>query len=170
MTYVAWMLMAAIAVMLLAPHAPISRWLRRMLVEAPAEWMSRRKRGEMVLWAAFVVFIVVCVWAPDIARAIGFLFAGAAESAPVLAALIDGSVALEVLLAAWFAASSGALKALWRLIRGWADAASTAAVRIFRAVRRQRPRSRRRKRPGGGSPKKPDDSSPEPDWTGWVFA
>jgi hypothetical protein len=160
MTYVAWTLIAALAVMLLAPQAPLSRWLRRILVEAPAEWLDRRKRGEMVLWAAFAIFIVVCVWAPDIARGIAFLFAGAAESAPILAALLDGSVALEILLAAWFAASSGALKALWRLIRRWADAASSVAVRIVRMIRRQRPRSRRRQ--SENSTKKPDDSSPEP--------
>jgi hypothetical protein len=168
MTYLLLTLAMALATMLLAPEAPLSRWLKRILVEGPSGWLSRRKRGEMVLWAAFIVFVIICAWAPDIARGIGMLFAGAADSAPILAALIDGSLTLEILLAAWWAASSGALKMLWRLIRRSLDAVPALLTRTFRTLRRQR--ERRTRRPTTRKPRKPDDSSSDPAWAGLAFA
>jgi hypothetical protein len=161
MIYLLWTLIAGLAVMLLAPEAPLSRWLKRVLAERPSEWLAGRKR--LALWVMLGLFIVLMVWAPDIARGAAVLFASGADGVPLIVALLDGSVVLEILMAVWLAASS--LKTLWRLIRRGVDAVASLAVRAYRVVHRQRERGARR--PTTRKPRKPDDSSSEP---GLAFA
>src|SRR5262245_15904754 len=101
MTFVIWAFAVAIAAMLLAPDAPFSRWLKRLLVEGPSEWLARRKRGQVALWVMLALFIVLTVWAPDVARGFAALFASGADGVPVIMALLDGSVVMEILMALW---------------------------------------------------------------------
>jgi hypothetical protein len=163
MIYLLWTLAAALAVMLLAPEAPMSRWLKRLLVEAPSEWLSRRKREQVALWILLAAFIVLMVWAPDVARGMAVFFASGADGVPIIIALVDGSVVLEILMAVWLVGN--AFKPLGRLIRRAMDGAESLAANALRIVRRQRARDR--KRLASRKPRKPDDSSSEP---GLAFA
>jgi hypothetical protein len=163
MLYLLWTLAAALAVMLLAPETPISRWLKRTLVEAPSKWLSRRKREQVALWVMLGLFIALMVWAPDVARGFAALFASGADGAPIIVALLDGSVLAEILMALWLVLN--AFKPLWRHIRRTMDAIVSMAAGALRIVRRQRARDR--KRPASRKPRKPDDSSSEP---GLAFA
>jgi hypothetical protein len=166
MTYLVCAFVMALAAMRLAPGAPVSRWLKRLLVDAPSEWLSRRKRGQVALWIMLAVFIVVCVWAPDMARGFAALFASGMDGVPIIMALIDGSVVAEILMAVWLVAN--AFKPLWRLIRRSIDAIASLGAAAPGVVRRQRQRGPRR--PAAKKPRKPDDSTSEPDWAGLAFA
>jgi hypothetical protein len=163
MIYLLWTLAAALAVMLLAPETPITRWLKRTLVEAPSEWLARRKRGQVALWFLLAAFIALCVWAPDVARGAAALFASGADGVPIIVALLDGSVVAEILMAVWLAVN--AFKPLWRLIRRSMNAVASLGAGALRSIRRQRDRGPRR--PSARKPRKPDDSSSEP---GLAFA
>jgi hypothetical protein len=166
MTYLVCAFAVALVAMLLAPEAPLSRWLKRLLVEGPSEWLSRRKREQIALWITFGLFIALCVWAPDVARGFAALFASGVDGMPVILALLDGSVVLEILMAVWLVGN--AFKPLWRFIRRAMDTAGAMAASAFRIVRRQRARDR--KRPASRKPRKPDDSSSEPGWAGLAVA
>ncbi|HEV7691308.1 MAG TPA: hypothetical protein VGO52_10810 [Hyphomonadaceae bacterium] len=166
MTYLVCAFVMALAAMLLAPDAPVSRWLKRLLVERPFEWLGRRKREQIALWILFAAFITLCIWAPDMARGFAALFASGMDGVPIIMALLDGSVMLEILMAVWLVGN--AFKPLWRVIRRAMDAAGSVATNALRIVRRQRARDR--KRPASRKPRKPDDSSSEPGWQGLAFA
>jgi hypothetical protein len=158
MTYLVCAFAMALAAMLLAPEAPLSRWLKRLLVEGPSEWLSRRKREQIALWITFGLFIALCVWAPDVARGFAVLFASGADGMPIILALLDGSVVLEILMALWLLGN--AFKPLWRVIRRAMDGAGSLAANALRIIRRQSARGPRR--PTARKPRKPDDSSSGP--------
>jgi hypothetical protein len=166
MTYLLCAFAMALAAMLLAPDAPVSRWLKRLLIEAPSEWLSRRKREQVALWILLAAFIALCVWAPDVARGAAALFASGADGVPIIMALLDGSVVLEILMALWLALNT--FKPLWRLIRRTMDAVASMAPGALRIVRRQHERATRR--PAAKKPRKPDDSSSDPAWGSLAFA
>jgi len=163
MTYLVCAFAMALAAMLLAPDAPVSRWLRCLLVAGPFEWLSRRKREQIALWILFAAFIALCIWAPDMARGFAALFASGADGVPIIMALLDGSVALEILMAVWLVGN--AFKPLWRLIRKTVDMVTLLAASTLRIISRQRGRDH--KRPSSPKPRKPDDSASEP---GLAFA
>lgn len=148
----AWALfLSAIVVMAFFPATPAARWLRRNLIEAPTAFLDRQKPAKVIAWTLIIgLALLILVVEPRLAMAL----AGVGDLTPFVAALVDGSVALEVMVAVWLAVSSGAAKALWRLTVRVSSLISVISRRLVRAARA---RSSRRANKPSVKPKLPSD-------------
>jgi hypothetical protein len=155
---IAMSILAAIAVMAAFPEAPVSRFLRRCLVEAPAAWLE----GLTLRSFAFSLLALL---------AMVIVLAAAPEAAAMFFALGADAAALELLAALWLASTVGSLRSLWRGVMRLASRLARLAGRTVVLARRTLPRPRRR-RLGDKPPRRPDDSRPEPRFAGrlaWAF-
>jgi hypothetical protein len=146
-----WLVAAALAVMLAAPHSSAGRALRRTLVEIPAERLNRVRRGHLILAALVLAAAALALmagrealtlYAPYQAELVGWF------------AAFDIATYVDVFAAAVIVAAAVRLKSAMALAR-----LALEAVRRRRnsASAAQRGRSLRRKR---NAP--PADSEGEP--------
>jgi hypothetical protein len=143
------MLVTALALMLAFPKTPAGKWLHRILVEAPSQFiaeLSWAKVGTALLTGA--AFILFALASPEIL--------------PVIFAVGMDAAMVEMMIAVWLASVSGGFTGAWRAT---ARGAATAA-RLVRSI--LSPRNRQRSsRPKRLRPQRKTDDEGEP---GWAFA
>ena len=144
------MMFSALVLMLAFPRTPVGKWLRRILVEAPARFLLG------FTWAMFGRTLLV-------AGAITLLALMGPEMLLLLAASsLDAAALVELILIVWVASVSGGIAGAWRravrLVSGIARAVSAVLTRL------NQPREPRRN--GRRRPRKADDL----DEPGWAFA
>lgn len=131
----AWLLLAAIAVMGLFPGTEIGKSLHRWLVVAPASWLNgfSWRRALLVSLAAPAV-VLIALAAPELMLA--------------MAALGDVMLLVEVSLIVWASLQAQALAAGWREVTGRMRLVMQTVQRRMAAARaRRRPRRPRPARP-----------------------
>jgi hypothetical protein len=143
------MMLSALVLMLAFPQTPAGKWLRRILVEAPARFLLD------FTWAKFGRMLLV-------AGAAMLLASMGPEMLLLMAASgLDAAALVEVMLIVWAASVSGGItgvgRSLMRLVSGISRIASAVLPR---------PNRSRQPRRNGGRPRKADDL----DEPGWAFA
>ncbi len=124
----AWALIA------FAPDSPLGRVLSRMLVEAPARWLSKLTFGRLI-WTGLALFVIWRLIA--IARTeASFIIAQGLPEVVGWAVTLDGASAFDTLALAFVLAAGVGLKAA-------RAAASTIARRLGARTGRARRRPRR---------------------------
>ncbi|MDB5417876.1 MAG: hypothetical protein JWP50_1295 [Phenylobacterium sp.] len=144
------LMFAAGLVLLLAPDTPIGRQLKRVLVEWPAERLSRVRPGLVLLILLLVVAGAALI---AVAKSEGaFLVAQGLPEALASLAAFDVATYLDVLAIAWLFAASVRLRAVKAAI-------GSAMARARPWIARQAaPRARaRRSRPASPPPANSDD-------------
>jgi hypothetical protein len=144
------MMLSALVLMLAFPQTPAGKWLRRILVEAPARFLLD------FTWAKFGRMLLV-------AGAAMLLASMGPEMLLLMAASgLDAAALFEVMLIVWAASVSGGItgvaRRVMRLVSGISRIASTVLSRPNR--------SRQPRRNGDRRPRKTDDL----DEPGWAFA
>jgi hypothetical protein len=148
-----WMLTAMIGVMgvmTLFPETASARWLRRVLVDKPADWISRLTPTKIAVALLLLpAFLVLMTSAPELL--------------PLMATVGDAALFVEMLLMLWLASVAGGLRDTWKRIVSFAAAVARLA-RFATPGRRGARRKRSAKRPS-----KPSDPADEPG-AAWAFA
>jgi len=143
----------------LAPESGLGKPLRRVLVEWPAERLSRLRPGlVIVLLVIAAASVALIVFARDESA---FLVAQGLPEAIASIFAFDVATYLDLLVVAWLLAASVRLRAV--------KAVLGSAVRRLRLAlaRRTAPRARtRRSRPAARPPAQADNDG----WPGWALA
>jgi hypothetical protein len=141
------MMISAVALMLAFPETPTGKWLHRILVEAPARFLSDftwAKAGQALITLSIVMFLISI---------------GPEGIALLTAAGVDAAM-LEVMLTIWLVSVSRGAGSVWRGAERFV-ARSVQLVRTIVLPRNRQQSHRRRKL----RPQRKDDDEP-----GWVFA
>jgi hypothetical protein len=149
---VMWLLLVALGVMRFFPDTEVGRFLRRWMVEKPANWLSQLTPAKAAKWLVLAPIVAVMVIATP-------------ELLPLLAVMGDAGLVLELLLLLWMAAFMADL----RSIRSRIAFLGRAIANITRRIMPRRQHNARAKRRPTQRPGKPGDSSGEPGF-GLAFA
>ena len=156
------LLLISLAIMAAFPDTKVGKLLRRVLVEAPAAWLDRKKTVRAIVALVIVMAaFTIGQLAPELMM---MVLMGGGEAAIWIIAFADSSVILEIMVLVWLATASGGLKTSWRAVKSVARGAA-------HFVRRQnKPRAARlRKSRPSARPARPSDDDPAPDF-GFAFA
>ena len=140
------MAISALVLMLVFPNTPTGKWLHRILVEPPAQFLAKfswAKLGSVLISLAVVMFLVSI---------------GPEGIALLTAAGVDAAM-LEVILAVWLVSVSSGLGAVSRTV----TRIIPKSAQLVRAALMPRNRSREQRRRKYRRQRKNDDEA-EPGW------
>jgi hypothetical protein len=149
------LLFALWSITLIAPDTPIGRFLHRLLVEGPAAWLSRIKRGHVLLALALAGITGVAMWlmGGDGLVALGM----AAPEISSWIAMFEVTTWIDVVVAIALASSAIRVRMVATQIRArlsrWTVRSGARTVR-----------ARKKRRPVRPAPSNDDDARPRERW------